>query len=156
MKLLFTLATLTVVIVSPGCSESPTAATPVPPNGPRSGIWSGALTDAANGQGSIRMDLKEALIGTSQGLLNGTWSVTFADATKNTGGDVSGFVTGAAVQLTLRRAVPLACPNPGPVSSVYGSYVALDLSLAGTTISGPYSYQACTTAVSGTLVATKP
>ena len=27
MKLLFTLATLTVVIVSPGCSESPTAAT---------------------------------------------------------------------------------------------------------------------------------
>ncbi len=156
MRLLCTLTFLTVVIASPGCSESPTAATPVPPNGPRSGIWSGSVTDAANGQGSVRMDLKEAQIGTSQGLLNGTWNVTFADATKNTGGDVSGFVTGSAVQLTLRRAVPLTCPNPGPVPSVYGSYFALDLALAGTTISGPYSYQACTTAVSGTLVATKP
>ena len=154
MRLLCTLAALTVVIASPGCSDSPTAATPAPPNGPRSGIWRGSATDAANGQGSVRMDLTEALIGTSQGLLNGTWSVTFADATRNTGGDVSGFVTGSAVQLTLRRAVPLTCPNPGPVPSVYGSYFALNLSLAGATISGPYNYQTCTAAVSGALTLT--
>ena len=57
---------------------------------------------------------------------------------------------------TLRRSVPLSCPNPGPIPTVYGSYFALNLALGGTTISGPYDYQACTSAVSGTLTLTRP
>ena len=147
------LAVLLLALAS-GCSTTPTAPTPGVPRGPRSGTWAGTVTDAANGSGALRVQLEELVVGTAQSLLSGTWTTTYSDATKNGSGEVSGSVSGTAVQVILRRAVPLSCANPGPVPAVYGSYFSLNLATAGSTISGPYDFQTCTTAVRGALTLT--
>jgi hypothetical protein len=41
------------------------------------------------------------------------------------------------------------------VPVTYGSYFALNLAIAGAVISGPYTYQGCTSAVNGTLTLTR-
>jgi len=114
----------------------------------------GTLDDTSNGQGTLRVSLQETLAG-GTGLLSGSWSATFADASRNASGEVSGGVAGALVQLTLRRTVPVVCPNPGPNTTIYGSFLALDLTVVSTTISGPYLYQGCTTTAGGTLQLTR-
>ncbi len=154
MKSLTALAAVLVLVLSSGCSTTPTAPTLGVPRGPRSGTWVGTVTDSSNGSGALRVQLEELVIGNAQSLLNGTWAATFSDASKNGGGDVSGSIFGNMVQVTFRRAVPLSCANPGPIPAVYGSYFSLDLAIAGTTISGPYNYQTCTAAVSGALTLT--
>lgn len=147
------LAVLLLALAS-GCSTAPTAPTPGVPRGPRSGTWAGTVTDSSNGSGALRVQLEELVVGNAQSLLSGTWTTTYSDATKNGGGEVSGSVSGTAVQVILRRAVPLSCANPGPVPAVYGSYFSLNLAAAGSNISGPYDFQTCTTAVRGTLTLT--
>ena len=154
MRSLTALAAMLVLALSPGCSTTPTTPTPSVPRGPRSGTWVGTVTDPSNGSGVLRVQLEELVLGNTQSLLNGTWTAAFSDATKNGSGDVSGSVTGTAVQVTFRRSVPLTCANPGPVAAVYGSYFSLNLAVAGSTISGPYNFQTCTTAVSGALTLT--
>ena len=148
------LAASLVLVLSLGCSTTPTTPTPGVPRGPRSGLWAGTAADASNGSGVLRVQLEEVVIGDGQSLLNGTWTTAFSDSTKNGSGDVSGSIYGTAVQVTFRRAVPLSCANPAPVPAVYGSYFSLNLAIAGSTISGPYNFQTCTTAVSGTLTLT--
>lgn len=148
------LVALLVLALTQGCSTTPTAPTPRVPRGPRSGTWVGSLMDPANGSGTLRLQLEELVIGSAQSLLNGTWTTTFSDATKNGSGDVSGSILGTGVQVTFLRTVPLSCANPGPVPAVYGSYFSLDLAIAGTTISGAYTYQPCTAPVSGALTLT--
>ena len=147
------LAAVLLLALLPGCSTTPTA--PTPGAGPRSGVWVGTVADAANGSGALRVQLDELVIGNAQSLLNGTWSTTFGDATKNGSGDVSGSVSGTAVQVTFMRSVPLTCVNPGPVPAVHGSYFSLNLAIAGSTISGPYNYQTCTAPVTGALTLTR-
>lgn len=154
MRLPIALVAVLVIALTQGCSTTPTAPTPRVPRGLRSGTWVGTLTDPANGNGALRLQLEELVIGNAQSLLNGTWTTTFSDATKNGSGDVSGSILGTTVQVTFLRTVPLSCANPGPVPAVYGSYVSLDLAIAGTTISGPYNYQPCAAPVSGALTLT--
>lgn len=133
-----------------GCRDAPTAPTPGPGSGPRSGAWLGTLIDGANGTGRLRVEVRESMIG-DLGLLDGAWTATFAGGAVDTAGDLSGTIAGATVQLTLRPAVPVRCPTPGPLPGLNGSFVALNLTLAGTAISGPYAYQACGTPVTGML-----
>jgi hypothetical protein len=154
MRPLTALVAALVLALSPGCSTTPTTPTPGVPRSPRSGTWIGTVTDSSNGSGALRVQLDELVIGNAHSLLNGTWTTTFSDATKNGSGDLSGSVSGTAVQVSFRRAVPLSCANPGPVPAVYGSYFSLNLAIAGSTISGPYNFQTCTTAVSGALTLT--
>lgn len=154
-RTLITVAAL-VLTTCLGCSNSPTTPTPGsgPGPGPRSGTWLGTLTDAANGPGSLRVELQESPIG-DLGLLGGAWTATFSGVATATG-DVTGSITGTIVQVTLRRAVPLTCPNPQAVTALNGAFIALNLTLAGSTISGPYAYQACGAPVTGTLELRKP
>ena len=133
-----------------GCSDSPTAPTSGPDPGPRTGTWLGTLTDGANGIAPLKVELRESPIG-DLGLLGGAWMATFATGATATTGDLTGTITGTTVQLTLRRAVPVTCPVPGPLPALNGSFVALNLTLAGASISGPYAYQACGAPVSGML-----
>ena len=153
MRSLTALAAVLLLALAPGCSTTPTAPTPGVPRGPRSGTWAGTVTDSSNGSGALRVQLEELVVGNAQSVLNGTWTTTFSDATKNGSGELSGSVSGTAVQLILRRAVPLSCANPGPVP-VYGSYFSLTLTAAGSTVGGPYDYQTCTAAVRGALTLT--
>lgn len=138
-----------------GCSRSPTAPTSGAGPGARTGTWLGTFTDAANGPGSLRVELQESPIG-DLGLLGGTWSATFASGAATAAGEVTGSITGTTVQVTLRRAVPVTCPNPSAFPTLTGAFVALNLTLAGSTISGPYAYQACGSPVAGTLELRKP
>ena len=121
MPSLTALAAALIFVLSLGCSTTPTAPTPGIPRGPRSGTWIGTVTDPANGNGALRVDLDELVIGEAQSVLNGTWTTTFSDATKNGAGEVAGSISGTTAQLILRRAVPLSCANPGLVPAVYGS-----------------------------------
>lgn len=154
MTHLAALVAVLVLALSPGCSTTPTTPTPGVPRGPRTGLWLGTVADSSNGSGVLRVQLEELVIGNAQSLLNGTWTTAFSDPTKNGSGDVSGSVSGTAVQVTFRRAVPLSCANPGPVPAVYGSYFSLNLAIAGSTISGPYNFQTCTAPVTGALTLT--
>ncbi len=134
------------VALSLGCS-SPTS--PTAPTSPRTGPWAGTLSDPSNGQGSLRVVLFETSPDGRQ--LGGTWTATFADPSKNASGDLSGTVDGGAVSLTLLRSVPIVCPNPGPVTSSYGSFFARNLTIVGTTMSGSYDYFACAGNAAGSL-----
>ncbi len=133
-----------------GCTESPTTPTPGPGPGGRTGTWLGTIADAANGPGSLRLVLQETPIGTV-GLLSGTWSATFATGSAPATGDVTGTISGTAVQVTLRRAVPVACPTTGPLAALSGAFIAQNLTLTDTAITGSYDYQACGAPVAGTL-----
>lgn len=153
MRLLTALVAALVLALSPGCSTTPTAPTPGVPRGLRSGTWVGTVTDSSNGQGSVRVVLRETPFGSS-GVLGGTWNTTFADASKDADGNVVGSVTGTVMILNLQRTSPPSCPTPLP-PGIVGSYFALNLALADATISGAYDYQTCGAPVRGTLTLTK-
>lgn len=143
------------LVLTSACSRSPTGPTPpVPGAGPNTGTWTGTLTDSVNGQGIVRMALQETPFG-STGLLSGTWSVTYPEASRNASGEASGGITGSSVLLTLRRSVPLMCPNTGPVPVIHGSYQAYSLTLAGRTISGAYDFLTCGAPVTGVITVTR-
>ncbi len=133
-----------------GCAGSPTQPTPGPGPGGRTGTWLGTLTDAANGAGTLRVVLQETPVG-AVGLLGGTWSATFGSGAAPATGDVTGTISGTVVQFTLRRTVPTTCATSGPLAMFSGAFIAQNLALAGTTISGAYDYQACSAPVPGTL-----
>jgi hypothetical protein len=153
-KSLITVAAL-VLTMCLGCSRAPTAPTSGVGPGARSGTWLGTFTDTANGPGAFRVELQEAPIG-DLGLLGGTWTATFTSGAATATGDVTGSITGATVQVTLRRTVPVTCPNPQAFPALNGAFIALNLTLTGSTLSGPYAYQACGSPVAGTLELRKP
>ncbi len=153
-RTLITVAAL-VLTLCLGCSRTPTAPTSGVGPGARSGTWLGTFTDAANGPGMLRVELQESKIG-DLGLLGGTWSATFTSGAASATGDVTGSISGATVQVTLRRTAPVTCPNSQAFPALNGAFVALNLTLSGSTISGPYAYQACGSPVAGTLDLRKP
>ena len=146
---------VSIVVCVTACRASPTSPSlPGTARGPNGGTWAGTLRDDANGQGDVRVVLQESIVnGTS--ILGGMWTTTYADASKNGSGEVTGGVTGTLVVLTLRRVPVLACTSSAPVQALNGSYVSLNLTLSGPTIAGSYSYQDCAGAIPGTLTLTK-
>jgi hypothetical protein len=157
MKLLVPFATIALAVV-PACSKAPTTPSPIPgfSGGANGGAWAGQLSDTANGRGMLRLAVEEAPIGNGRSVLGGTWSATFDDATANASGTLSGGVAGTEAQLTLRRSTPLICPNPGPVTSAYGSFFAPTLVIGGNAITGPYDYIACGGTAAGRLDLRRP
>lgn len=144
-----------IVLCLTACGASPTSPSlPGTARGPNSGTWTGTVRDDANGQGDVRVVLEESIVnGTS--ILGGAWTTTYADASKNGSGEVSGGVTGTTVILTLRRTPALTCASAGLTPALNGGIVSLALTLSGRTIAGSYTYQACAGAIPGTLTLTK-
>lgn len=154
LALSLSLATL----LATACSSAPTAPTPpefVLPVGPRTGTWTGTLTDASNGQGRVSVTLQDTPMA-GESVLTGTWSATFVNAARNASGDVSGSVTaGGALRLFLTRRPALTCTNGASGAAAAGSFLGDVLSLTSTAVTGSYIYVECTGSVPGTLTLTK-
>lgn len=147
------LAVLCVAALAPvACaSSSPTGPTGPAASGPRTGVWSGTVSDPVNGTGTLRIELSDYPLDSARSLLSGSWSTAYADATKNGSGSLSGTATGATIALAMNPATPPQCP-PGTVfRAAAGSYLSTALSQGATTIAGSYLLTTCDGSASGTL-----
>lgn len=141
------LTVIAVVAALAGCDSSPTK----PSDTSRSGVWTGAISDAANGAGTLRVVLDERRIDAQQSLWTGTWTTTFANAANNGSGTLVGGVTGTKATLSLTPAQAPTCPNPSPFQVGVGNYTAAELTAEASRISGTYQFASCTAVVGGTL-----
>jgi hypothetical protein len=157
MKLFVPFAAVALAVV-PACSKGPTTPSPLPgfSGGVIGGTWTGPLSDMANGRGMLRLVVEETPLGNGRSVLRGSWSAMFDNATANASGTLSGGVVSTEVQLTLLRSTPLLCPNPGPVTSAYGSFFAPTLVIGSDAIVGPYDYVACEGTAAGRLELRRP
>ena len=101
-----------------------------------SGQWTGTIQDSLGGPGTI-----SASIAQSGRNLTGTWSATFNSG--NSGGSLTGVVTGNSVVVELEPSNRENCP------------FRLVANRSGNTMSGDYSAFDCTRTVTGTISLTK-
>jgi len=128
------LCTVVAVIASACGSSSPT--TPAAPN--TSGTWTGTVTDAVMGQGTVRLTITQS--GSS---LAGTWATTYANVTANNSGTLTGAVNNATVTATLIPTIPTSCPFNATATQ------------NGNAMSGTYTAFNCAMAVSGSISVSK-
>lgn len=129
------------------CDSSPTE----PTDTSRSGVWTGTVTDPANGSGTLRLVLEERRIDAQQSFWTGTWTTSFAVAANNGSGTIVGGVTGASALLSLAPTQAPSCAQPPPFGSAVGTFTAASLTATGKRITGSYQFATCTTVVTGTL-----
>jgi hypothetical protein len=118
---------------------SPTSTT-APPVGSVAGTWSGSITDALLGSGTLSLSLAQA--GDS---VTGTWSTKYADTTRDIGGVVAGTYTGTTLAVLLRPENPPTCQF-GPFE--------VTASVTAAALSGTYTTVQCAEGDGGTLTAT--
>jgi hypothetical protein len=106
------------------------------------GSWTGPVTDALLGSGTLSFSLAQT--GDS---VTGTWSINFADSTKDIAGLAAGDVSGSTISIRLKPSNPPTCQ--------YGPYeIAASVTTSGTSvISGSYSTVQCANGDSGTFTA---
>jgi hypothetical protein len=127
-------------------SGGPTAPTP----SSRTGIWTGTVSDSANGTGTLRLVLEDRAISANESFLTGSWTTTFDDAAKNSEGTFAGGINGTRGFLSLGPSRSPACPSP-PAFGTVGTYIAAELTVETNAIRGSYLFAACSGSVSGTL-----
>ena len=120
--------------------KSPTA----PVNANVAGNWSGPVSDALLGSGTVSFSLVQA----ANDSLSGTWATVFANPVHNLSGNVVGAISGSKVSIILKPASPPTCQ--------YGPFLFTG-ALAGTTLmSGTFASAIdCVVADSGTFSASK-
>ncbi len=136
-----------------GDSSRPTAPTPPPALGERTGTWVGTLTDRLNGTGSIRLLLEDRPVGSGHSFVGGTWSASFPQAARNDAGTFGGAISGSVVSLLLTPTTPPVC-GPGFLSSLAGSF-SLTLHAGSTSMAGSSSYITCNESADGRVELTK-
>jgi hypothetical protein len=129
----------------------PSTPTGPSPTGPRTGTWSGSITDSLNGTGTIRVVLQDLSVDNVRSLLTGTWTTTFADAAKNASGSLSGTATGSSGTLSLVPTRPPECSRPIAFPGAVGSYIVPALNVSANQMTGAYVLATCDGSVAGTL-----
>jgi len=144
------LVTLIALVTALGCASDapPTAPSPVP--GANSGTWVGTTSDSLNGAGTLRLELTELTVDASRSLWGGTWRLDVPAPASASSGTFTGTRDGGVVQLILQPTPPVSCP-PGPTFVIPGTVAATNLTLSGGSLTGAYTYAACSGSVPGTL-----
>jgi hypothetical protein len=132
------------------CTRS---STPTGPSrtGPRTGTWSGSITDSLNGTGTIRVVLEDHSVDNVRSLLTGTWTTSFTDAAKNAAGSLSGTAAGSSGTLSLVPTRPPECSRPIAFPGAVGSYIVPALTVSANQMTGAYVLATCDGSVAGTL-----
>jgi uncharacterized membrane protein len=147
-------ASVVAVVLASGCAASPTAPSPPAATSDLRGTWSGSLSDAFNGTGTLVFTLSETgSVGALTGL-TGTWSATYGDSTKNTAGTVAGALFNGVLGLSFRPASRASCAA-GPFGDTVGTFGAPAVEMTAGAMRATYSLATCSGAVSGTLEARK-
>jgi hypothetical protein len=128
--------TVAMVACNSNSSTGPTA-------GGVASSWSGPISDALLGSGTLSLSLVQY----PSDSVTGTWATTFANSNDDLSGAVAGNINGSTLSVRLK-------PN-NPPTCQYGPF-ALTASLTGTTsMTGTFATIDCTVADSGTFSATK-
>ena len=122
-------------------------------NGPWTGVWQGTLTDTGGSTGTLRLTLEDRALDARGSLVSGTWTTSFADASRNGAGTVGGTVTDGVDTLLLTPATAMACSQPIPGAA--GSYALSRLTLNGRALQGAFAQLLCTNTITGALSLTK-
>jgi hypothetical protein len=109
------------------------------------------VADPVNGTGALHVVLEDHRIDSERSLLTGTWTTTFGNAARNSGGSVTGTVTTSAGSLSLTPTRPPACPAPTPFPAAIGSYAVPSLAVGTDALRGAYVFTTCDGTVPGTL-----
>lgn len=132
-----------------GSSTSGSATAPSPSS--RTGVWTGTVSDSANGTGALRLVLEDRPLNSAESFITGSWTTTFDDATKNGEGTFSGGINGTRGFLSLGPSRSPACTPAAVVLGTVGTYTAGALTVDNNAIRGPYSFSTCSGTVTGTL-----
>jgi hypothetical protein len=104
-----------------------------------SGNWSGPMSDALLGNGTLSFSLVQA----ANDSLSGTWATTFPDSSRDLGGNVYGAVNGSTVSIVLKPAGAPTCQ--------YGPFRFTAAVSGSTSMSGTFApAYACVVIDSGT------
>jgi hypothetical protein len=126
------------ILVSAGCGKSPTE-----PSGDLAGKWSGPIAGTAAGDGTVQLVLTQ----TGNGLA-GTYTLAYADTSKNQSGAAGGTVLGATVALTMTPAQPLVCSSAVTLSGTLAATLTMS---ASDRLDGTYAAFACDGAIGGSI-----
>jgi hypothetical protein len=122
------------------CTAKPSTA---PGSGDINSNWSGPISDALLGNGTLSLSLVQS----PSDSVTGTWMTTFPDPNDDLSGPLAGNIKGSTLSAVLRPSNPPTCQ--------YGPF-DLTASLAGTTsMTGTFATINCTIADSGTFSVTK-
>ena len=140
-------AMLLALVLGPACShDSPTA--PTPTFGTLTGAWAGAVSDAINGSGTMRVELTELSIDPSRSLIGGAWTTTFADPSNNATGSVGGIRSAGQLAISANPMPMVTCT---PVPLVAPGTFAIAATVAGNDITGTYTFSTCSGSVAGAI-----
>ena len=105
------LAPVTVVLSLAGCSGGamPTSPTTTSSGGSPAGSWSGSISDAISGDGTMQFALTEQ----APNSLTGTWSMTFKNGDSFSGAAVAGLFAPNGYGIMLYVDPPPPCAGPG-------------------------------------------
>ncbi len=134
MQRVFMIAALAVLAAC--AAKSSTAPTPAD----IAGSWSGPLTDALQGSGTLSFSLAQT--GDS---VTGTWSIAYANPADDVSGLAAGDVSGSTISILLRPSNPLTCQ--------FGPFQITATVTGPSAISGSYSSVQCANDDSGTFTA---
>jgi hypothetical protein len=135
-RILMIVGTVTMVACGANSSTGPTT-------GGVASSWSGPISDALLGSGTLSLSLVQY----RSDSVTGTWATAFANSNDDLSGAVAGNINGSTLSVRLK-------PN-NPPTCQYGPFT-LTASLTGTTsMTGTFATIDCTVADSGTFSATK-
>ena len=110
------------------------------------GTWVGTIFHSVTGDGTITLNVSQRGPG-----LFGNWSSTFPRAPFNVSGTLSGTLTGTPFTLFLRPATPIVC---GPDETLTGT-LAVNATVSGDQISGPFTILNCAGVLSGQVLVSR-
>ena len=112
--------------------------TTAPPQFNVTGSWTGSVSDALRGSGSLTLSLTQ-----TGDTVNGTWSTVYADTASNIGGKAIGHVVGSTFTVLLRPLNPPTCQ--------YGPFQVTATQSSSTSLAGTYMNIQCAIADSGSI-----
>jgi hypothetical protein len=84
------------IVAVVGCSKTNPLAPSAPSTPDLAGSWSGSITDNVAGRGTFHATINQTMY-----QVNGTWSTSYGKASDNRSGNLSGFLAGGVVMLSL-------------------------------------------------------
>lgn len=126
-----------------GCTGG-TATSPAPAVVSPVGNWSGSISDAISGDGTIQLTLIEQASGSFNSLA-GTWAATFKDGESFSGPAVAGLYTpsGYGAMLYVGQPLPPCLTGTGPGGSALVSFTLINVVVTSSQLTATASRLSC-------------
>ena len=135
---------LALMLGGASCSDNP-ATSPTPVVVAPVGNWSGSISDAISGDGTMQLALTEQAAG-SLNSLGGTWTATFKDGEGFSGPAVGGLYTpnGYGIMLYVGQPLPACLAGTGAGGSALVSFTLINVVVTSSRLTATAGRLSCT------------